>query len=138
MDPFLQLGTSLLKANLQDKPKNYAGKRKGTKENKTTGANHDHYGRGCHHGQAVAPTTAHGGAHGQAVVAYGRLPVVYLLRCILVHLFGSRVFALDRPSWVYWTSFATSLHLVGLNFSTFPNIWLDTCKSAIKTRTSQN
>jgi len=67
----------------------------------------------------VAATTARGAAHGQAVVAFGHPAVVSPLRCVLVHLFGSQVFALHCPSWAYWASFTTSLDLVGLNFSTF-------------------
>ena len=58
----------LLMANSQVKPENRTEKRKGTKKNKTTGTNHDHHGRGCHHIQTMAATTALGGAHGQAVV----------------------------------------------------------------------
>ena len=34
-------------------------------------------------------------------------------------LFGSRVFALDHPTWAYWASFATPLDLVGLKFLAF-------------------
>jgi len=108
-----------LKLKSQHKPKNYAGKRKGTKENETTGANHDHHGCGCHHGQTMEVTTARGGAHSQAVVASGCPVVVSPLRCVLVRLFGSQIFVLGRLSWAYWLSFATFLDLVGLNLSTF-------------------
>jgi len=42
------------------------------RKTETTGANHDHHDRGCHHGQTVVATMAHGGSHGQAMVASGR------------------------------------------------------------------
>jgi len=105
LDPFFSQTHHLLKANSQQKLKNRAGKRKGTKENGTTKANHDHHGRGCHHGQIV--------------VASGLPAEVCPLHCVLVYFFGSQVFALNHPSWAYWTSFATTLNLVGLNFSPF-------------------
>jgi len=53
-----------LKAKQQQTPKNHVGKRKDMKETKAVGANHDHHGRGCHHGHTMAATTGHGGSHG--------------------------------------------------------------------------
>jgi len=94
-DPFFSQIHPLLKANSQQKSENRAGKRKVTKENGTTGANHNHHGHDCgNHHSPWWPLVA--------------AALMLLERCVL-YSFWSEVFALDHPTWAYWALLQPSL-----------------------------
>jgi len=59
------------------------------------------------------------GHHGLPMVVSGSTVPSVSERCILVLRLGSRIFALDHPSWAYWACFATFRDPFGLNFILF-------------------
>jgi len=115
--------------NLQHKPENCVGKRKVTKETEAAGGGADHHGRGHHHGSWYPPWASRGGLWPKRSVISRTLRFSACL--------WSAGFALDLPSWAYWTSFATSLDLVWPQYLYFIlTFWLHVCKSAIKVQKS--
>ena len=114
--PLFQPSSSLLKDIRSSNGRKIARKTKSCEKSKQSGANHDHHGCDCHHGQTVAATMAHGDSHSHALVASGHPTPLVFKRYVLCFFLSLQVLP-----WIFRLGplLQPLLTLYDLNFSTF-------------------